>query len=288
MAALLVILAGCQPAPLPFAHKAKTVNPIAVPELDYAGITILPIPGLAGPLAHSLSVAMADELLAHDIIAGPNSSNSRSRFLQGGLSQKAVGGDHLEIKVLWDLTDGNGKILGSHETSRQFTRNAWSKGGRSVIAPLVKGPAVEIARLIKGENGTGTDKSGISLYVWPLDGAPETAAAPLRLAMENALKKRDYRITDSLEGARLIIAGTIELGPESAEPRPIQIIWSVMTPAGKELGKLTQRNTLPRQAMESRWGVLADIIADNAADGLSDVVVRLPRNVLISGEKPAK
>jgi hypothetical protein len=287
-AILLATLAGCQPVPQPFAHTGKATNPIAIPQSDYAGVTILPIPGLSGSRAHSLSVAMADELLAHDIIAGPNSSNQRSRFLQGGLSQKALGGDRLEIKVLWDLTDRNGKILGSHETSRRFSKSAWSKGGRSVITPLVKGPALEIARLIKGESDDEADKSRLSLYVWPLEGAPENAAGPLRQAMENALKKRNYRVADSLDGAKLIIAGTIELGPQSAEPRPIRIVWSVMSPAGKELGKLTQKNSLPRQAMENRWGVLADIIADNAADGLSDVVVRLPRNALLSREKPAK
>ena len=288
LGAMFTVFIGCQPVPQPFAHKEKTVNPIAIPVSDFAGVTILPIPGLSEALAHSLSVAMADELLAHDIIAGPNSSNLRSKFLQGGLSQNVVPGDRLEIKVLWDLTDGSGKILGSHEASQLFSRIAWSKGGRAVLAPLVKGPALEIARLIKKESGNGTEKSQISLHVWPLEGAPENAAGPLRLAMENALKKRDFHVTDTLEGAGLVIAGAIELGPETADPRPIQIIWSVMNPSGKELGKLTQQNALPRQAMDNRWGTLADVIADNAAGGLGDLVVRLPRNVLLSREKPAK
>ena len=110
----------------------------------------------------------------------------------------------------------------------------------------------------------------------------------MRRAMEAALKKRNFRIAGTLDGAGLVIAGAMELGPENVEPRPIRITWSVLDTAGKELGKLTQQNTIPRQELKKRWKIIAVVIADNAAGGVSDLIVRLPRDALRNNEKPAK
>ena len=106
--------------------------------------------------------------------------------------------------------------------------------------------------------------------------------------MKIALKKRNFRIVDAVEDDGLVIAGSIEFGPENVEPRPIRIIWSVQDTAGKELGKLTQQNSIPRQELENRWQTLAAVIADNAADGVSDLVVQLPRYALRKGKIPGK
>ena len=105
--------------------------------------------------------------------------------------------------------------------------------------------------------------------------------------METALKKRNFRIVDVLDDARLVVAGSIELGPKNAEPRRIRIIWSVMNTSGQELGKLTQENSLTQREMDQQWNTLATVIADNAAGGVGDIVVRLPRKVLENEEKRA-
>ena len=287
-AALYLIVAACQPVPQPFAHPDKATNPVATPSSDFGGVTILPISGLPDDQARDLSTAMAVALLKRGIIAGPDSSNQRSKFLQGAVTQKAAGGAETRVTVMWDLFDGNGKILGSQESTRAFARNDWVKGGQNLLHPLVRTAATEMANLVKGENDQTTTKSRISLHVWPVDGAPDKEAALLRHAMEAALKKRNFRIADALEGAGLVIAGAIELGPENAEPRPIRITWSILDAAGKNLGKLTQQNTIPRQEMENRWKTLAAVIADNAAGGVSDLVIRLPHNVLGNVENPGK
>ncbi len=287
-AAIYLIVAGCQPIPQPFAHPERAINPIVTPSSDFAGVTILPIQGLPDLMARGLSIAMAEELLAHEIIAGPDSTNRRSKLLQGAVTQKAAGGARTKVTVMWDLFDGSGKSLGRQKTTRTFPRNDWDNGGQSLLRPLVKVAAAEVAKLVIGENDQATAKSRMTLHVWPVGGAPNKTAAPLRRAMEAALKKRNFRIADALEGAGLVIAGTIELGPESTEPRPIRITWSILDTAGQELGALTQQNAIPRQEMENRWDSLAVVIADNAAGGVSDLVVHLPRNLLRNDDNPTK
>lgn len=282
--ALHLILSGCQPIPQPFAHSPQSNNPIVVPTTDFAGVTILPIPGLPPPLARRLSVAMAEELHTHEIIASPDSSNQRSKFLQGAVTEVAAGRSRTRVTVIWDLFDGRGKFLGSRKTTRILSNNSWPDGGKKQLRPLVRAAAADVARLVKGGDDA---KSPVALHVWRVVGVPDKKSAFLRRAMKLALKRRDFLISEQLEGAGLVVAGRVELGAKEAEPRPIRITWSVRDRGGNEVGTLTQRNAISRLQLEKGWNSLAAMIADNAAGGVGDLVVRLPRNVLESKEKPA-
>jgi hypothetical protein len=276
---VIVFVAGCQPLPQPFAHPQETINPTVIPSPDFAGVTILPIPDLPEQMAHDLSMAMAKELLAHEIIAGLNSSNQRSKFLQGGIIQIPIDNGRTKVTAIWDLTDNTGEILATQETTQMLSSKGWKSGSQATLYPLVKGPAAAIAGLVKGQD---SQSSLTNLHVRPLDGEPTAARAPLQHEMEKALKRRNFRIVNDLETAGLVIAGAIELGPETIEPRPIKIVWSILNPSGQEVGKLTQQNTLQRKMLEHGWKTLAPLIADSAAGGVSDLVIRLPRN---SGKK---
>lgn len=285
---LFVLVAGCQPLPQPFADPEKADNPIVVPTSDVGGITILPIAGVTDEKERALSAAMTDALLAEGIIAGPDSSNLRSKFLQGAVTRTAAEGRRARYTILWDLFDGSGKLLKSREMSAVLPANYWLPDERRSLRGLMKNAAADIARIARGDDEESADKSGIALRVAQVTGGSDNAAVPLRHAMEAALRKRHFRITDASSPAGLVVAGAIELGPEDAEPRPIRITWSVLDRDGKELGKLTQQNTIERRELENRWDSVAAVIADNAAGGLSDLVVRLPPEILQNREKTAK
>jgi len=287
-AALYLAVSACQPLPQPFAHPESATNPVVIPPSDFGGVTILPTPDLPISMARKLSMALAEELQRHEIIASPDSSNQRSKFLQAGVTQGAAGDTRTRITIVWDLTDGSGKILGSKETTHIFSKDGWAKGNQTVLRRLVKSGAADIAEMVKSETELTASKSQIALHVWPLDGAPNRTTGPLRLAMETALKKRNFRIVNALEDARLVVAGSIELGPENAELRPVRIVWSVMNTSGQELGNLTQKNALTRREIEQQWESLATVIADNAAGGVGAIVARLPRKVLENDGKRAK
>jgi hypothetical protein len=110
----------------------------------------------------------------------------------------------------------------------------------------------------------------------------------LRQAMETALRRRDFAVTTSLDGARLVVAGALALGPANGDQRPIEITWSVLDTGGQEVGKLTQRNAVPQAALTSGWRALASVIAENAASGVSDLVRRLPPEALQGESKGGK
>jgi hypothetical protein len=285
---LLLVAAGCQPLPQPFAHPEKSINPVVTPATEFGGITILPISGLSSEKERGLSAALSAALLSQGIIAGPDSSNQRSKFLQGAVISSATEGGRTSITVVWDLFEGNGKFLGSRETALKLPENFGRKLGRGALQRLLKDAAADIAGLVSGTIDQPTKISRISLHVGDVKGAPDRATVPLRRAMKAALKKRDFHIADAVGGDGLVIVAVIEFGPEQTEPRPIRIVWSVRDRDGAELGKLTQQNAIPRRELESRWQTLAAVIADNAADGVSDLVVQLPRYALRNGKNPGK
>ena len=286
--ALYLIVAACQPLPQPFAHPEKEINPIVAPSEDFGGVTILPIAGLTYERGRSLSAAMTEALLSQGIVAGPDSSNQRSKFLQGSVTQTAAEGARTRVTIIWDIFDGNGKFLGSRESVLSLPENYWLERERKLLQGLVKDVAADIALLARGKNDQTTAKSRFALHVGKVKGVSDKVTDPLVHAMEVALKKRNFRIADPLDGAGLVIAGAIELGPENTEPRSIRITWAVLDADGKELGKLTQQNAIPRQLLENNWNTLAIVIAENAAGGVGDLVVQLPRNVLRNAENPAK
>ena len=114
------------------------------------------------------------------------------------------------------------------------------------------------------------------LHVWQVEGMKPDDGMTLQRAMTTALRRRNFTVSPGLEGAGLVISAHFSAGPATADPRPVEISWAVLDAAGKELGKLTQRNAVPASELASDWKALAAIIAENAAGGISDMVQRLP------------
>lgn len=106
--------------------------------------------------------------------------------------------------------------------------------------------------------------------------------------MEQALRRRKFKVLKGLEGAALIIAGSVSLGSAREGKQPIEINWSVLDAKGKQVGKLDQRNSVAVSTVETGWQSLSSLITRNAADGVSEIVNRLPPNSFPQGKKKAK
>ena len=83
-----------------------------------------------------------------------------------------------------------------------------------------------------------------------------------------------------MEQAQLILSGEIALGPPQGRNRPIEVIWAMLRPDGKELGRLNQRNTVSEATLKSGWGALSRSIAEAAAGAVGELIRRLPAEAL--------
>ena len=98
--------------------------------------------------------------------------------------------------------------------------------------------------------------------------------------MPRALTRRDIAVVNRMEQAKLILSGELSLGPAENGNRPIEIIWAMLRPDGKELGRLNQKNAVSEETLKSGWDALSRSIAGAAAGGVGELIRRLPEEAL--------
>ena len=64
------------------------------------------------------------------------------------------------------------------------------------------------------------------------------------------------------------VKGTVKLSSAGAGKENIRIEWRVLDPNGKNLGTVSQQNTIPKGSLNGPWGAIADAAAGAAADKL--------------------
>jgi hypothetical protein len=267
-------LAACQPKPQPFAPTvAERSNPLLkLP--DHAGVVVLDIDGAPEQTASRLPQAMIEALLARNIPAWPISGNRASYFLQGGTTAISLGRDRVQITLDWDLVDPTGRQVGRHSLSLKTRWKDWRAGSTDMINALATKSAAGIAAFMQDDapEDTAARIKRIPLYVTAVVGAPGDGKNSLRLAMAAALRRAKLKIINQKNDRAIEISGMVRIDPARNNQQNIEITWSVRAPDGKEIGKLTQRNTIPAGSLDKAWGETAFMIAEAAIGGVIDLL----------------
>tara|TARA_Y100001936_G_scaffold253227_1_gene316605 strand:- start:47 stop:964 length:918 start_codon:yes stop_codon:yes gene_type:complete len=278
---LMVGLSACQPVPAPFAHPSGTGDPSVANRPDIAGVTVNPIAGLTKIQSDALSRAVADAFIKLEIPAATSGANKRSQFLEGFAFTDGTSRDRTGVRILWRLTDSQGNLIGKYQSSKFLGRGNLKNPTPENYSDTAKRTARHFARLILRTRleGVAAPISALPpLHVWPVDGIDEDRSAVLKSAMEQTLKFRKFPVLKGLDGAALIITGAVSLGPVRQGRQPITISWAVLNASGKQLGKLDQKNAVSVSTIKNNWQLLSQVIAKNAAGGVSEIVNRLPLN----------
>jgi hypothetical protein len=276
----------------PFAHPPGKASALAAPVPDGGGVVVRAIAGASDGTAGALRAAMVKALADQEIPAMTSGGNRWSRFLQGIVSATPRGAKTMRLQIAWALTDPAGNAAGSKTVTSDVPLRAWERAdpatmkaiagtSAAVVAALVRGPAPVEARQVKR----------MPLHVWQVTGVSRIDALALRRAMEQALRERDYNVQPELVDNAFVVAGNVVLGEAKAGQQPIQISWTVMDSSGRELGRLSQDNTLAVGSGPPSLAGLASAIAEAAADGVADVLDNMPPGMLTpTGTKadPAK
>ena len=287
-ACLFIVLAACQPAPTPFAHTPGTGEPIISQRPDVAGVTVRTITGLTKLQSDTLAEAMVNAFMVMEIPAATTGENRRSRFVDGTAKTFNLPKNQSAIQIEWTLTDSQGRAVENHKSRHKISSQGWGHPDPKILSPWVNPAARHFARRILGSRPDAEPDRSTSLprlHVWPVDGIHETRSATLKSAMERALKVRKFEVLKGLEGAALIIAGSVSLGSAREGKQPIEISWSVLNTKGKQVGKLDQQNSVAVSTIINGWANLSSIITRNAAGGVSEIVSRLPPKSFPQGKK---
>jgi hypothetical protein len=110
--------------------------------------------------------------------------------------------------------------------------------------------------------------SAFKAMVPRVTGAPGDGSVSLATALQKQLALKGIP-TSTAGGADVYrVEGIVEIGPGSNGTQPIKIDWIVKNPNGQEVGRVSQKNSIPAGSLNGNWGGTADAAAEAATEGI--------------------
>jgi hypothetical protein len=273
--AVLLLLAGCQPLPQPFADDRPPPGSPLLTLKDSAGIKVEPVIGAGGEAGPRLAEAMAAALRDQDVPASTDAENRAGYRLIGSVVEKKLPDGRAAVDLAWELLGPDGSRAGSSTQHAEAPAAAWWGGDEAVLASIAKGGAPKIAALVQDEAPAEAPSAAPPMVVVrEVEGAPGDGSKSLTRAMTTALKMAKYGIADEAaakkegDGQAFVVAGRVDVTRPIDGKQQVKIVWSVLTAAGSEIGKVNQENAVPAGSLDGRWGDIAYAVATAASDGV--------------------
>ena len=296
LALLPVIVTGCGPSQGPFANDRVHSKHLAVPLPDSAGIVIRGVSGITDAQSLAVRTALVEAFARRDIPAAMTGGNRAVRHIDGvGKVDRSTDGKQ-RVRIDWTLYDRDAKAQATASSTAILAAARWRKSDPEALSALVESAAARFTAAVVepsygrtagdptgGRAGGGSanlPRAAPPLHIWPITGPSDQANILLRTAMGRALTRRDVFVVKDIEQAQVILSGEISLGPPQGSNRPIEVIWAMLRPDGKELGRLNQKNSVSEATLKSGWDALSRSIAEAAAGAVGELIRRLPAEAL--------
>ncbi len=281
-AVLVALAAACQPLPQPFQPppERKAANPL-LQITDAYGVYVAGVAGADEATGEALAREMAAALVGRGIPAFTESGNAGSYTLSGTLAVPESR-EGRPTRLRWTLTDPDGAAVGTYDLDAGTVRGRLAKPGGSDLKGLAVRSAGPIAALVQEPAPVDRigERSKLTLFVRPVEGAPEAAGGILREEAEAAFRRLDVKMAAGPGIARIVVSCTVTLSAAEAGRQRLALVWNVLRPDGSEIGSIRQENTLAPEALDRSWPSIARAIASGAAEGVRDILDRLPAQAL--------
>jgi hypothetical protein len=113
-----------------------------------------------------------------------------------------------------------------------------------------------------------------SVAVLDVQGDSAQGNRELTKAMRKTLSGAGWKVRSSAAEDALTIKGKVIMGEPRGDKQTVSLSWSVLTPAGKNLGAITQTNDVAAGSLAQGWGDNAEAAAQAAAAGIFDLIGR--------------
>jgi hypothetical protein len=270
----LVLLAGCQPLPHPFANDRPPASLLTM--RDSIGVSIAPIVGPPRQTAEKLGAALASALLQREIPASDRTTSRASYLLYGRIDKVYRAPGRITLVANWQLRDAAGHPVGERSARLEAAAGEWETGDDGIVARLAAASAEVLAPLLEDEAPIQAAAGGrIRIAIRPLSGAPGDGGQSLAKAVALVLGRQDLAIVADPNGAAdLYLEGEVSVSPITPDKQHVKILWRVRRADGAEIGTVGQENDLPRGLLDGAWGDVAYSVAIAAADGLMELIAR--------------
>lgn len=268
---MLLTVVACAPLPRPF-QPDKSAPPAA------SGLTappspetlaIAPVAGLLPEESDRAAELLAAELRRYNLAAAAGPGNAGSLYLEGRLTGEGL---------LWLSSRADGTL---QATETQILPPARVRALAQGDPLAVEAEMVEAARRLLPELSVAQASGlpghpGARLVILPLDPAPEVAARHLRSAIRVALSGAALPLVEPGEEGPddLKLQGSVRLGPDQSGVRRVDVIWELLDPEGRSLGRVSQGNLVESARLEETWPETAPLIGQSAVEGIVDLLYR--------------
>ena len=159
--------------------------------------------------------------------------------------------------------------------------------------PLAIMPKINKATAASPSTPVNLQESKPSEIVWgrpsfmirSIYGAPGDGNRSLYAEIRKALRKRDITVTEDVRQAAYFVESKVTVGKVTRGRQAAKIVWTVFTAKGEEVGRAIQENQVTAGSLEYQWGVIAEIVANSAADGIQGLFNgKIPSSPLEEGD----
>ncbi|NQV82072.1 MAG: hypothetical protein HQ495_16055 [Alphaproteobacteria bacterium] len=276
----MTLISACQPVPRPFQPDSKRLNAADFARLGTRGGIIVRVPVLKNrATAERLAGLVAAALRDVDVpaIAGPHDETNRYVLIGRADISAAVGTD-VALAGVWRLVDPQNKEIKTFQVAQQLDAAGWRSGDTATLALFAESVAQETAKQIAGVRSPAPRSSLAPqrIAVWPIGGLSGEQASRLEAAVMAALRTRGLIVVGVDDPTALVVTGWVKRTAVGAATERISVDWALLRRDGQEVGVVSQSNVIPTGELDLTWPDAAPAIAGAAAEGLVEMLSRLP------------
>ncbi|WBV42397.1 hypothetical protein [Pseudoroseomonas cervicalis] len=177
------------------------------------------------------------------------------------------------------LLDADGAVLGEAE-GRPVPLRGWGQEDDALFKEVAQRDAPAVAKLLEQVEAArkASDPRALAgqgplrIRLAGVRGAPGDGNRSLNERMRDHLNRLGYLPQDQADGATYAVQGVVEAVSQPNNTQRIELQWIVTRRDGFELGRVVQINEVPRGTLNGLWGDVAYVAAEQAANGIQEVI----------------
>lgn len=272
----MLVLAGCGDLPRPFeGNPGRTGRMLAQPPPARLAVP----PPTAADLTDAASEAFAQELAA--ALGALDVPAVASAWRKGDwqvIATTQLRGD--SVVPMFEVQDPSGVSQGVAQGAA-VPAAAWAGADSAILHAVALNAAPSVASLLERIDAARRQSDPNSLINRParmlvqeVTGAPGDGNAQLTRQMRLQLPDLGEVVQDTAAGADFVLSCTVKVAPIAGNKDRVEIQWIVSDSGGQERGRIVQLNEVPHGSLNGFWADVAQMVVQEAAGGVHDVVLQ--------------
>lgn len=268
-------LAGCGDLPQPFlGNPGSAARRLAQPPPSRLTVPVPTESLLPDGAAEAWARAMTDALVAHEVPAVVASQQRRGDW-QLVMSAEMRGG---AVLPSYTVQNPAGASAGVTEGALVPVQ-AWADASAATLKSAADSAAGNVASLLarieaarRAADPNDLINRPAKLYFSGVTGAPGDGNQSLARQMRAKLVNVGQATQNTASGADFTLRGEVRTAPGAGGTLRVELQWVVDDATGEERGRVVQLNEVPPGTLDSYWGDVAVVVAQEAAGGVKEVL----------------